>query len=436
MDYILTNNGAVMMTQVAAGKTLLFTRTESGSGYSASPAVLQSVVDKKQDMFLNEVTYESKQAVVKSVLSNMQLEEEYQLRQVGVYAKLEGDETDTLLLIGQQYNGEKIPSYHDGIIQIEYNITIKAAGTGNITIEGVGTGYVTKGQFLAHLNDYSNPHKLTAGQIGLGNVPNVDTDDQTPTFMEAEERENIVSGEKVSVILGKIKKWLSDMKAAAFCSVANNLVTTLAGSVLDARQGKELQDQITGLYSELADGAWSGTTPEGTEYTTQSFLDELFAYFHPSVINLISTKSDWDVSINKTESVGYAYDFEIANNAIRLAARSAGGYAGNYITVTMTTKKAYDITHFNKLIMQGNEYLIGYRDYNKAYLIVYLKNKNTGVLITVYNHTTTTDSAISGAINDELDIASITGEHYIVIALNGNNHGTSYADINTLKLST
>ena len=193
---------------------------------------------------------------------------------------------------------------------------------------------------------------------------------------------------------------------------------------------------ITQLNSELADGAWSGTTPEGTEYTTQSFLDELFAYFHPSVINLISTKSDWDVSINKTESVGYAYDFEIANNAIRLAARSAGAYAGNYITVTMTTKKAYDITHFNKLIMQGNEYLIGYRDYNKAYLIVYLKNKNTGVLTTVYNHTTTTDSAISGAINDELDIASITGEHYIVIALNGNNHGTSYADINTLKLST
>lgn len=109
MDYILTNNGAVMMTQVAAGRTLLFTRTESGSGYSASPAVLQNVIDKKQDMFLDEVTYENKQAVVKSVLSNMQLEEEYQLRQVGVFAKLEGDETDTLLLIGQQYNGEK---YH------------------------------------------------------------------------------------------------------------------------------------------------------------------------------------------------------------------------------------------------------------------------------------------------------------------------------------
>lgn len=251
MDYILTNSGAVLMTQVAAGRTVIFTRVESGSGYSASPAVLQNVVDKKQDMFLDEVIFENRQAVVKTTLSNVQLEEEYQLRQVGVYAKLEGDEADTLVIIGQQYNGEKIPSYGNGIIQIEYDIAMKISGTGNVTIEGVGTGYVTKGQFLAHLSDNDNPHKVTAKQLGLENVPNVDTDDQTPTFTEAEERENIASKEKLSVLFGKIRKWFSDLKEAAFCSVANNLVTTVSGSVLDARQGKELQDQITGLYSDL-----------------------------------------------------------------------------------------------------------------------------------------------------------------------------------------
>lgn len=253
MDYILTNNGAVLMTQVAAGRTILFTRTESGSGYAANPAVLQNVIDKKQDMFLEEVIFENRQAVVKTVLSNMQLEEGYQLRQVGVYAKLEGDETDTLVVIGQQYNGEKIPPYGEGIIQIEYDIAMKVSGTGNVTIEGVGTGYVTKGQFLAHLSDYNNPHKVTAKQVGLDKVPNVGTDDQTPKFEEAEERENITSEEKLSVIFGKIRKWLSDLKEAAFCSVANNLVTTLPGSVLDARQGKELEDKISGLYSEIAE---------------------------------------------------------------------------------------------------------------------------------------------------------------------------------------
>lgn len=251
MDYTLTNNGAVLMTQVAAGRTILFTRVESGSGYTASPAGLQSVIDKKQDMFLDEVLFENRQATIKTVLSNMQLEEGYQLRQVGVYAKLEGDEADTLVIIGQQYNGEKIPPYGEGIIQIEYDIAMKVSGTGNVTIEGVGTGYVTKGQFQAHLNDHSNPHQVTKKQIGLELVPNVGTDDQTPVFEEAAERENIVSEEKLSVIMGKIRKWFADLRESAFCSVANNLVTMLPGSVLDARQGKLLNERISRLYSEI-----------------------------------------------------------------------------------------------------------------------------------------------------------------------------------------
>lgn len=153
--------------------------------------------------------------------------------------------------VGQQYNGEKIPPYGEGIIQIEYDIAMKVSGTGNVTIEGVGTGYVTKGQFQAHLNDHSNPHQVTKKQIGLELVPNVGTDDQTPAFEEAAERENIVSEEKLSVIMGKIRKWFADLRESAFCSVANNLVTMLPGSVLDARQGKLLNERISRLYSEI-----------------------------------------------------------------------------------------------------------------------------------------------------------------------------------------
>lgn len=319
MDYILTNNGAVLMTQVAAGRTLLFTRTESGSGYSASPAMLQSVIDKKQDMFLDEVTYENKQAVVKTVLSNMQLEEEYQLRQVGVYAKLEGDETDTLLIIGQQYNGEKIPSYQDGIMQIEYNIAIKTAGTGNVTIEGVGTGYVTKGQFLAHLNDHNNPHQVTKKQIGLEQVPNVGTDDQTPTFEEAEERGNIVSGDKLSVLFGKIRKWFTDIRDAAFCSVANNLVTTLAGSVLDARQGKVLDDKITGLYSEIDDNI----QPKPTNGFNSVAVTSDKSYTSLSIKLSLTKPLYLNSYVRYTDGTGYGY------TALRY--RKGGGVNASYI---------------------------------------------------------------------------------------------------------
>lgn len=51
-----------------------------------------------------------------------------------------------------------------------------------------------------------NPHNITASTVGLGNVPNVATNDQTPTYTEASTLTNLASGEKLSVALGKIKK--------------------------------------------------------------------------------------------------------------------------------------------------------------------------------------------------------------------------------------
>ena len=53
-------------------------------------------------------------------------------------------------------------------------------------------------------------------KVGLDNVPNVATNDQTPTFTEASTRANIVSGEKLSTLFGKIKKFFTDLKTVAF----------------------------------------------------------------------------------------------------------------------------------------------------------------------------------------------------------------------------
>ena len=59
--------------------------------------------------------------------------------------------------------------------------------------------------------------------VGLGNVPNVSTNDQTPTFTEASTRNNIASGEKLSVILGKVQKFFNDLKTVAFSGSFSDL---------------------------------------------------------------------------------------------------------------------------------------------------------------------------------------------------------------------
>ena len=68
-----------------------------------------------------------------------------------------------------------------------------------------------------------NPHSITKEAVGLGNVPNVATNDQAPTFTQAASRENIGSGEKLSILFGKIKKWFADLKPVAFTGSYNDL---------------------------------------------------------------------------------------------------------------------------------------------------------------------------------------------------------------------
>lgn len=76
----------------------------------------------------------------------------------------------------------------------------------------------------SHISNKNNPHGVTKEQIGLGNVPNVSTDNQTPTFTRATTRENIASGETLSIIFGKIMKWFSDLKTVAFTGSYNDLI--------------------------------------------------------------------------------------------------------------------------------------------------------------------------------------------------------------------
>ena len=83
--------------------------------------------------------------------------------------------------------------------------------------------YETKTNVLNHTGNKSNPHEVTKSQVGLGNVPNVATNDQTPTFTQASSRTNITSGEKLSVILGKIMKYFTDLKTVAFSGIYDDL---------------------------------------------------------------------------------------------------------------------------------------------------------------------------------------------------------------------
>lgn len=56
-----------------------------------------------------------------------------------------------------------------------------------------------------------NPHNVTKSDVGLSNVPNVTTNNQTPTYTTASSNTNLTSGETLETAFGKIAKAISSL---------------------------------------------------------------------------------------------------------------------------------------------------------------------------------------------------------------------------------
>lgn len=92
---------------------------------------------------------------------------------------------------------------------------------------------------------------ITEHNLGKVVGPPGNLNDSTATFTQAATRENINTGEKGSTIFGKIKRWLADMKSAAFAELTQSLAVTAAGYAMDARAGKTLDTKIAKNASDI-----------------------------------------------------------------------------------------------------------------------------------------------------------------------------------------
>ena len=92
-------------------------------------------------------------------------------------------------------------------------LIIAVGETANVTaIISESVLYAKKTDFENH-TAAKNPHGTTKSDIGLGNVPNVSTNDQTVTYSVPAANGELVSGEKMSTAFGKIAKAVKSLIA-------------------------------------------------------------------------------------------------------------------------------------------------------------------------------------------------------------------------------
>ena len=125
-----------------------------------------------------------------------------------------------------------------------------------------------EGKDPVNVEDFNDNFKAIDKELEQMQTSAGDASKNTVTFSTAAERTNVASTETLGTIMGKIAKWFTDMKAAAFAGIANNETTNTDGFVLDARIGKKHSDQLNGLYFGTdAKGKWGFKTSQGGTVT-------------------------------------------------------------------------------------------------------------------------------------------------------------------------
>ena len=159
-------------------------------------------------------------------------------------------------------------------------------------------------------------------------------------FSQAADRQNIASTEMLSTIMGKIARFFSDIKAAAFCAIANNDNTTAEGYVADARIVKTHGDEIDALKTSTNNSVSSLEKAISENKSSISSLNSNLANFQhgvdalynqivslgvtPSGKTLDAVKNSISTVKNNSYNTGYANGKTEGYNSGYSAGKAAG----------------------------------------------------------------------------------------------------------------
>ena len=229
----------------------------------------------------------------------------------------------------------------------KFNIIVKKSVINDEEIESVIESNIIQ-KMIRHLIDFMNPHKVNKEQVGLGNVPNVITNDQTPTYEEAEEFENISSGEKLSIAFGKIQKAISSL-LGHINNFDNPHKTTKSQIQLgNVDNTSDVDKPVSTAQQKAIDDAYANSN----KYTDEKIADLIDGA--PETMDTLKEIAD---AIEKNKSVVEALDKSIGTKANQNELDTHTGNDTIHITSDERTKwndaNNKKHSHNNKSVLDG-----------------------------------------------------------------------------------
>lgn len=207
-------------------------------------------------------------------------------------------------------------SMFNGISAVDKNVT---ADDTKIPTSGAIVNYVTElgaGDMQKAIYDKNNTGIVDDAEKLGGVAPEeylqkASLPDATVAFEVAETRSNISTGEKVSTVFGKIKKFFADLTAPAFAQMITSsedlLATKVTGYVPDA---KAVADVAAELNRKLSQAPVLIATSTSGSYTIQASEIDTYKKIQVIAINTslnANTEITMDVSVLKELGTGKTY---------------------------------------------------------------------------------------------------------------------------------
>ena len=250
MNFCLTTAGKEYMAKVNAGEMQMhLTRAVTGSGSSSSLEILTNVVDERQQIQLDEVKAQGEYTHITCVLTNLELNREYVLRQIGLYA-MDNMGVEKLIIIGQDKYGDRIPILEEKEVEYQYNIGMRVSNAAEITFDFSVNDFLRKKYFYEHLEEYEKYKNAIQNQfmalprVKVGEEKQLDrkdtilmellkgtnrmyrmkrdSEDQkheyelAAVFETALTRDDLQSGDTLATLFGKVSKFFADLKENSF----------------------------------------------------------------------------------------------------------------------------------------------------------------------------------------------------------------------------
>ena len=146
MKFYLTEAGSRKLGDLITGSTITITKVIASDIVSNEPKRLVEVPGRKQSVQINSVSVENGFAVLNLTLTNLEVTEEYQLRQMGIYARFGTEEI--LFIVGQDRVGEKVPAISEREIEYDYQISFAFDTAAEVKISVSANDFIKKAEAL------------------------------------------------------------------------------------------------------------------------------------------------------------------------------------------------------------------------------------------------------------------------------------------------